>query len=115
MRKLNEAMELLRLAVTDRGSEPTPDIDVSFLNQRLDSLDFGPGYTVRLRHMFENTWTMDNSDLKLVTVRDLVALSEADILRQVNIGKQCLLRLKAMLAPHGLHFGMGDLKLRSVA
>lgn len=86
---------------------------MSILDQRLDQLDFGPGYTVRLRNRFENFQKLafegghwEYRDAPLITVRDLIALSEADILRMPNIGRQSLLRLKAMLAPHGLHFGM---------
>jgi hypothetical protein len=118
LRKLNEAAELLRLVAAN--GVPQEEIDQPFLSQRLDRLTFGPGYGVRLQRMFESHREYvggEYIDAPLVTVRDLIALSEADILREPNIGKQCLSRLKAMLAPHGLHFGMRDVdrRLRSVA
>lgn len=79
---------------------------MNFLDQRLDELDFGPGYGVRLQHAFKmGIWTIEKT-VYPVTVRDLVALYEYDIMRQVNLGRGSLNKIKEVLAPHGLHFGM---------
>lgn len=79
---------------------------MNFLDQRLDQLDFGPVHTARLKRMFTDGIRTLNGTVKPVTVRDLIVVSEAEILRQPNIGRKSLIKLKEKLDPHGLHFGM---------
>jgi hypothetical protein len=88
-------------------TEPTIAVDVEFLDRRLDSLDFGKGFTARARHAFA-THSVYDTDLRnhktipLVTVRDLVAVSKAELWREPNLGLKTIERVEAVLAAHGL-------------
>jgi hypothetical protein len=130
LRKLTEAIDLLRIVVANnaRAENELEPVSVDgdhynwtntkFLDTYLDDIELGPGYTVRLRQMCKYSRFRINemsAPFQLQTVRDLVQLSEAQILREPNIGKACLQRYKAMLAPHGLHFGMRFPPVRVVA
>jgi hypothetical protein len=93
-------------AVMD-GDTTKKEGDVEFLDHRLDSLDFGKGSTARARNAFAvyRAYDFDLHDDKaipLVTVRDLMAMSKAQLLRQPNLGHKTIERVEAVLAAHGL-------------
>jgi hypothetical protein len=99
IRKLDEAQQLLRRSVGDK-TEPTIAVDFDFLDRRLDSLDFGKGYSVRARNAFAAHAVY--RDTPLVTVRDLVSVSKAELLREPNVGLKTIESVEVILAAHGL-------------
>jgi hypothetical protein len=106
IRKLDEAQQLLRRSVGDK-TEPTVAVDFDFLDRRLDSLDFGKGYSVRARNAFaaHTVFDTDSREFKtipLVTVRDLVSVSKAELLREPNVGLKTIESVEVILAAHGL-------------
>jgi len=109
LRALSEAEEGVKVAqelLRHVMREGLGSVDGPFLDQKLDNLDFGRGYTARLNNMFMLYSSYDDHPTPLVTVRDLVALTESQFLAEPNIGLNSFKRVKAMLADHGLHFGM---------
>jgi len=84
-------------------------MNIELLDRPLKEFDFGPIHTVRLRQMFENYAVWKDGKYTytpLLTVCDLVVLTEREILAQPNIGKRSLEVLKKFMRLRGLHFGM---------
>jgi hypothetical protein len=107
LRKLSEAQMALHAFVAQRKGElKTKPIDTAFLEFPLNELDLGKGYTARVQHFFASyrRYLGDGryADMPMVTVSDLVALSEPELMRAANIGHETVRRLKALLAEHGL-------------
>ena len=96
---MTEAMAVLRVLVSERSNyEPSiGEIDEEFLGSRLNNLDFG-GFDARMQNVFRN--------LNLETVREVVAMDQAEWMRTPNFGRKSLLCLKSVLAEHGLRLGM---------
>jgi hypothetical protein len=95
------------------GQTDATPVDSDFLDVEISDIDFGKGTTARVRFMCSNYQTYVDSDglgrgnytpSPIVTVRDLVARSEAELLREPNIGRLTLDRMKQVLAAHGLKF-----------
>ena len=84
--------------------------DMAFLNRRIDSIDWGKGYNNRICANVQRWVWNDDSDkfdcFSLVTVRELVALNEIQIIRCPNVGVRAVERIKSKLAEHGLYLGM---------
>ena len=82
-----------------------PPINEEFLDAAIDTVDFG-GSTTRLHNVFHNGLIVGldggTNYVQVRTVRDLVKLSECDLLRAANIGPTSVARLKAVLALNGL-------------
>ena len=86
-------------------------IDSEFLDVEISDIDFGKGTTARVHFMCSNYQTYvgttglgrgNYTPSPIITVRDLVARSEAELLREPNIGRLTLGRIKEVLAEHGL-------------
>lgn len=124
MQKLIETTDLVREAVrlntgtnhtTDWPTEPEVVVDEAFLDRKIEDVDFG-GSTTRIRNMLHNhnvdvgknstSYNVTHNGQwytrKVETVRDLVALSEKDLLRCYNIGRLSVDRIKGVLSAHGL-------------
>jgi hypothetical protein len=100
------AQEYDQLAVYIGGRLANP-----FLNTRIDSIDFGPCVTVRIRNVCKNhveySWSpFQRTQRQLETVRELVRRTEAELLREPNFGRVSLDAIKRVLAEHGLTLGM---------
>jgi DNA-directed RNA polymerase alpha subunit len=112
--RLEEVVRLLAGIVREHESVE----NVDFLDRRIEDVDFG-GSTTRIRNMFHNhnvdveskrtmaagynvTHNGQYFTSKIETVRDLVGLSEKDLLRCYNIGRLSVDRIKGVLAAHGL-------------
>ena len=85
-------------------------VDRAFLDRRIDSVDWGKMHNHRVCGNIQR-WDWDDAGTRfecvpLVTVRELVALSEHQILRCPNVGRQTVRRIKSKLAEHGLYLGM---------
>jgi len=83
--------------------------DTAFLDTPLRDIDFGKLISARVQHLTRGHLD-DNGAFVYVpvtTVRDLVMLTEAEILRSPNIGRTTVESIKTVLATHGLHLGMG--------
>jgi hypothetical protein len=102
LRHLKEATALLRVVIDERAPL-TARIDTAFLASDPRELDFGKFYTARMRQLFDKGGPGDGP---IETVRDLIELSEAQVLRHPFIGHECLKRLKEALSARGLYFGM---------
>ena len=117
---MTDIVERLRVATREaiaeierlrgNGKQP-PDPDTAFLDTPLRDIDFGKLISARVHHLTSLRFK-DNGGYEIVpvtTVRDLVMLTEAQILRSPNIGCETLERIKIVLAAHGLHLGMEPL------
>ena len=107
---LDAAMALLRAIVGSKGGRPLVPVDEDFLNADLQSIDFGY-YTSRVHHLARYATYYDHAKGKrvpkdLITVRDLVSLTELDCSRMDNVGRKTVDRIKVVLASHGLRLGM---------
>ena len=103
LRLLNEAITLLHLEVTE---EVTKADDLEFLERRLEEIDFGKGHTTRILNAAKNhvTYVGDGTWIPtpLVTVRDLISVSDAELIREPNVGRKTVNMVKAVLKEHGL-------------
>jgi DNA-directed RNA polymerase alpha subunit len=82
--------------------------DMAFLDVPLRDIDFGRLMNARAHNL--RCWRLENDkmvSIEVTTVRDLVMLTEAEILRSHNTGRATLEAIKAVLAQHGLSLGMG--------
>jgi DNA-directed RNA polymerase alpha subunit len=89
-----------------RGKQE-PIIDDAFLDTPLREIDFGPLITARVHHL--KCWKIGEGelvDVPVKTVRDLVGLTEAELLRAHNVGRSTVESIKRVLAAHGLRLGM---------
>jgi hypothetical protein len=106
LESLNEAQVLLRILLGDRKVNNVA-VDMEFLDTKLSDIDFGKGQNGRVRYICN--YELVNGQrvpIRVITVRDLVALSEAEVLRTPNVGRETLKRIKGVLSLHGLYFGM---------
>jgi hypothetical protein len=90
-----------------RGNKKQPP-DTTFLDTPVRDIDFGRLMNARVHHL--KCWHFEGGeivDVPVTTVRDLVMLTEAEILRSPNVGRTTLESIKTVLASHGLHLGMG--------
>jgi DNA-directed RNA polymerase alpha subunit len=92
--KLEEVTALLHEIVL---AKQVP-IDEEFLDKKIADIDWGEG-TSRIRHMCRYSSGYSNP---IVTVRDLLTISEAEMMRKPNFGRTSLNRIKAVLSAHGL-------------
>jgi DNA-directed RNA polymerase alpha subunit len=107
---MTDVIERLRAATREaiaeierlRNNKPTGTADLAFLETPLSEISFGRLINARVHHLR----LRDNSAVRCSTVRDLVALTEAEILREANVGRATVEAIKAVLADHGLHLGM---------
>jgi hypothetical protein len=91
-----------------RGNAEVPP-DVAFLDTPLREIDFGRLITNRVHTLTCWRFKEDGTGMvavRITTVRELVALTEAEILRAPNVGRATVDSIKSVLAAHGLHLGM---------
>jgi hypothetical protein len=111
-KKISEALQLLQAALQAteaRKIDGKPfEIDFAFLDAPLEDVEWGYDHKRRLLNMFED-WNKfetrsDNPDVPrlLVTVRDLLTISEDELLATPRVGEQAIGRIRAVLAKHGL-------------
>jgi hypothetical protein len=84
-------------------------VDRTFLDRRLDSIDWGKGKNNRVRSIERSVWNDKTNDFdyfRIATVRELVAIAEHHILWCPNVGRQTVRNIKSKLAEHGLYLGM---------
>jgi hypothetical protein len=97
------AQEFDQLAVYAGGED-------SFLQRRIDSIDFGPCVTVRIRNVCNNyvasDWQFRDTPRPIATVADLVRMTKGELLRESNFGRKSLNAIERVLAEHGLRLGM---------
>lgn len=102
MRLLDEAQRLLRLTIEETAVAP----DEAFLDCRLADVDFGKVYSGRAHNCFKNHERyIGNGRYEpepIITVRDLISLSPAEVLREPNLGRKTLKAIEGVLAAHGL-------------
>lgn len=76
-------------------SHDKPLIDKEFLDRPVTQVNFGKVVTPRIHVMFSGH-----------TMRDLVRMTEKELLRAPNIGRFSVARVQATLVEHGLYLGM---------
>lgn len=81
---------------TDKGHESESAIfnSFDFLNTPLENVEM----TVRLANCLKNN--------RIMTIGELAAQTESDLLRMRNVGRRCLNEAKYILAQYGLTLGM---------
>lgn len=96
---LGKALALLQTLVEPDNLKPPPEftIDESFLDRRIDTINFGD-QTVRI-------WNTVGYYPETQTVRQVAALSEPELLRFPNFGRKSLACLKETFAAHGVQLG----------
>jgi hypothetical protein len=96
-----------KVAVAGMNDVP---VDRAFLDRRLDSIDWGKGQNNRVRSNIDravwNDKTNDFDYFSPVTVRELIAIPEYQMLRCPNVGHKTVEHIKSKLAEHGLYLGM---------
>lgn len=108
-RKLEDVRYALLGIVADLGGPIEADPD--FLNVQLNDIDFGNGTTARLRNAFANriVYTREGArPAPLITVRDLMGISVAELLREPNVGRLTMISVLKVLASHGLTMEGGE-------
>jgi hypothetical protein len=87
-----------------RGNGKVPP-DVAFLDTSLREIDFGRLINARVHYL--KCWRSGMAvAVPVITIRDLVSLTEAEIMCVPNVGRATVESIKSMLAAHGLHLGM---------
>ena len=93
---------------------PAP-VDPELLARRIDSLDFGKPFHNRILHACQNHFTWEWTDRgvvdvpqPIVTVADLIAIHEHDLLLLNNLGRGSVERIKQVLGAYGLTLGQGN-------
>jgi hypothetical protein len=111
-RKISEALELLQAALHAQQASQIDgkpaEIDFAFLDAPLEDVEWGYDHKRRLLNMFED-WNKfearsDNPDVPrlLVTVRDLLTISESELLAAPRVGEGAVTRIRSVLAERGL-------------
>jgi hypothetical protein len=114
-RLIAEALRLLESATTtaptdamDASTGVTDKLDFSFLDTPLVQVDWGLDYQKRLSKAFDSWNTHENRFVEagsrrvLVTVRDLLAISEDELRNQPYVGRETITRINAILGKHGM-------------
>jgi DNA-directed RNA polymerase alpha subunit len=115
--KVAEALNLLEAAMQaakakSPNGEATIAGDFAFLDCRLEDVDWGFDYQKRFVKAFEdwNRYEMQNGNIDrrrlLITVRDLLKVSEDELRAQPNVGRSAIARIQAVLAKHGLRLNL---------
>jgi hypothetical protein len=115
-RLIAEALRLLESATTTAptdaftgvGSQELPNLDFSFLDTPLVQVDWGFDYQKRLSKAFDS-WNIHekrfvevDSRRLLITVKDLLAISEDELRNQPYVGRETITRINAILGKHGM-------------
>lgn len=102
IRKRGDAAEV-EIVKEIRLVNPRPK---EFLDQRVDSLDFGHFVNARIRNVclnnVDHNWPYPSETKPIVTVADLIHKTEAELLREPNCGRRSVDAIKRVLAEHGL-------------
>lgn len=108
LQRLDEATVLLRSVINARHADgrSTVEVDEEFLDRPVLSVDFGVNYTPRLQQLFRQgvkRWDgVTFVPVDIVTVRDLLSVTENQCRCVSGIGKRTVDRLQAVLAAHGV-------------
>jgi hypothetical protein len=111
-RLIAEALRLLESATTtaptDASTGVTDKLDFSFLDTPLNKVDWGLDYQKRLSKAFDSWNTHEKQFVglerqrPLVTVRDLLAISEDELRNQPYVGRETIIRINVILGKHGM-------------
>jgi hypothetical protein len=116
-RLIAEALRLLESAITTAPTDTSTDttstgvtdkLDFSFLDTPLTQVDWGFDYQKRLSKAFDSWNTHENRFVEaggrrlLITVRDLLAISEDELRAQPYVGRETIVRINVILGKHGM-------------
>jgi hypothetical protein len=115
-RLIAEALRLLESATItttlDADTGVTDKLDFSFLDTPLNKVDWGFDYQKRLSKAFDSWNTHEKQFVglerqrPLVTVRDLLAISEDELRDQPFVGRETINRVNAVLGKHGMRLNV---------
>lgn len=109
---ISEALRLLESAMItttiSAGVSDEAPLDFSFLDTKLIDVDWGFDHQKRLRKAFSN-WNDHEAQYvepdrrrTLITVRDLLTISEDELRAQPYVGRESINRINAVLGKHGM-------------
>ena len=85
--------------------------DSPILRRRIDEIEWPVGSRVRFIHVCKNFLVLgrdyEYTYQPIVTIRDLIDQTETELLRQPNLGRTSVERIKTFLAQHGLSLRKG--------
>ena len=87
--------------------------------QRVADIHFGLNLNTRIQNAFRSNDAFDDTvrrrvDRPIVTIADLVNMTEAEVARMPNIGLKAIAAIKQMLSEHGFRFCSGTSALCSL-
>jgi hypothetical protein len=114
-RLIAEALRLLESATTtaptdasDASTGVADKLDFSFLDTPLNKVDWGFDYQKRLSKAFDSWNTHENRFVEadsrrlLITVKDLLSISEDELRAQPYVGRETIIRINVILGKHGM-------------